>query len=402
VLYQGGDPSYRTIWAEDGRVHFQAVLGQGIGAFATTYNGYLETVSRLLAFPATWVSLPHLALYLAVAGSATGAFVALAVYRLSAGVIDSRILRVALCLAVALHPVLLQENLANITNVIWVLCFAVFFALLHRPENRGDVVLAAAVAFLGMASTILALAFLPVAAYVAWTRRDGQTRVVLGAYGLAVSLQVIAFVTESGHGPTGGTHQQLLNLYIVRVLGITAVGDPGAARLWNHGGEALVYPVAITVAAVIVVLVARSRGRTLRLGLVTVAYSLVLFFGLLLVRGDAGLPLGNLWNNNSARYNVLSVLFLLAGIAIMIPHARIGELPRRVLSWALLAQIVVVVALGFHAYNGRFKGPEWYPALVAQAQACRTSPERVRFVVTAPGVPWGIFLTCDQLRGIRT
>lgn len=402
VLYQGGDPSYRTIWAEDGRIHYQAVASHGIGALAMPYNGYLELVSRLLVLPGTWFSLTHLAVYLSVAGAATGALVALAVYRLSAGLIDSTVLRVALALAVALHPVLLQENLANITNIIWVLAFAVFFALLHRPENKGDVALGAAVAFLGMASTILGLVFLPIAAYVAWTRRDGATRVVLGAYGLGVVLQLVAYVTESTHGINTPGQGQLLNLYIARVLGITAVGDPGIAHLWNDGGKTLVYPFAFVVVATIAVLIACNRGWTLGLGLVAVGYSIALFFGDLLVRGDAGLPLGSTWNDNAARYNVLSVLFLLAAIAIMIPHARVGALPRTVMSWALLAQIVVVVVLGFHGENGRSKGPEWYPALVAQAKDCQTSPVRLRFVETTPGIPWGIFFTCNQLQGIGT
>jgi len=402
VLYQGGDPSYRTIWAEDGRIHYQAVASNGVAALAMPYNGYLEVVSRLLAFPGTWFSPTHLALYLSVAGAATGALVALAVYRLSAGLIDSTVLRVAVALAVALHPVLLQENLANITNVIWVLCFAVFFALLHRPENKGDVALGAAVAFLGTVSTILGLVFLPVAAYVAWTRRDNATRVVLGAYGLAVILQAVAYLTESNHGTSIAGQGQLVNLYIARVLGMTAVGDRGVANLWNDGGKTLVYPVALVVVATIAVLLLCNRGWTLGLGLVAIGYSVVIFFGDLLVRGDAGLPLGPRWNDLAGRYNVLGVLFLLAAIAILIPHARIGELPRAVLSWALLVQIVVVIAVGFHGENGRSKGPEWSPALVAQARACRTSPVRLRFVTTTPGIPWGIFFTCDQLRGIGT
>ena len=284
-------------------------------------------MSRLLVFPGTWFSPTHLAVYLSVAGAATGALVALAVYRLSAGLIDSTVLRVALALAVALHPVLLQENLANITNVIWVLCFAVFFALLHRPENKADVALAVAVAFLGTGSTILGLVFLPVAAYVAWTRRDTATRVVLGAYGLAVVLQVVAYATASNKGTNTAGKGQLLNLYIARVLGITAVGDPGIAHLWNDGGRTFVYPVAFVVVATIAVLLACNRGWTLGLGLVAVGYSVVLFFGDLILRGDAGLPLGSRWTDGSGRYNVMSVLFLLAAIAILIPHRASGGFP---------------------------------------------------------------------------
>jgi len=400
MLYQGGDPSYRTIWAEDGRIHYQAVASHGLGALAMPYNGYLQVVSRLLAWPATWLPLGHLALYLAFAASATGALVALAVYRLSAGVIDSTVLRVALALAVALHPVLLRENLANITNIIWVLCFAVFWALIHRPENRGDVVLAGAVAFLGTVSNILAVCFFPVALYVAWTRRDrpdtgGARRVRIGGCGASHRVRhSLQPWSRRGRPPAtcDALHRSGPRDY--------CVGDPGAATLWNDGGKAFLYPAALLVVGSVVVLIACNRGRTLRLGLIALGYSLVLFYATFIIRGTNGFQLGAVWNVNGSRYNVMGVLFVLAAIAIMIPHARMGELPRAVLSWALLAQIVIVIALGFHGSSGRSKGPEWYPALVAQAESCKVNPLGVRFVKTAPGIPWGIFFTCDQLRGI--
>jgi len=400
VLYQGGDPSYRTIWAEDGKIHYQAIVQHGLRAFAIPDAGYLEVISRLLALPATWLPVDRLAVYFSVAGAATGALVALAVYRLTDQAIGSRVLRVALALAVALHPVLLPENLANITNIIWVLCFAVFWALTRRPRTTGDVALGAVVAFLGTASLILSLLFVPVAAYVAWTRRDWRTRVVVAAYGVGALVQTVAYLTASDHGPHTPGRGGLVTLYIARVLGLTAVGAPETAHLWNDGGRGLLFPVALIVVVLVAVLLACSRGKWLALAAVTLAYS-VLFFALpLLVRGDETAQLGAVWNDVGARYAVIPVLFVVASIAILIPHARIGRVPRSLLAWGVLTQIAVVIVLGFHTDNFRSNGPEWYPALVAQARRCPADGRGSRFVVTTPGAPWGIRLSCSQLRSV--
>jgi len=400
VLYQGGDPSYRTIWAEDGKVFYQGMVQHGLGAIAIPDAGYLEVISRLLVAPATWFPVDRLAVYLSFAGAATASLAALAVYRLTDQAIGSRVLRVALALAVALHPVLLSENLANITNVIWVLCFAVFWALTRRPHTGGDVALGAAVAFLGTASLILSLFFAPVAAYVAWTRRDWRTRVVVAAYGVGALLQTIAYLTASTHGPHTPGRGGLVTLYIARVLGLTAVGAPETARLWNDGGRGLLFPVALTVAVLVAVLLACNPRKWVAFAAVTLAYS-VLFFALpLLIRGDETAQLGAVWNEVGARYAVIPVLFVVASIAILIPHARIGRVPRTLLAWGVLAQIALVIALGFHTDNWRSKGPEWHPALVAQARTCPVKLQGSRFVVTTPGAPWGIRLSCSQLRAV--
>lgn len=400
VLYQGGDPSYRTIWAEDGKVHYQAVVQHGLGAFAIPYAGYLEVISRLLVFPATWLPVDRLAVYFSLAGAATGSLVALAVYRLTDQAIASRVLRVALALAVALHPVLLAENLANITNVIWVLCFAVFWALTRRPKTNGDVALGAAVAFLGTASLILSVFFVPVAAYVAWTRRDWRTRVVVAAYGAGGLIQAAAYLTASTHGAHTPGRGGLVTLYIARVLGLTAVGAPETAKLWNSGGRGLLVPVALTVAVVVAGLLACNRGKWLAFAVVTLGYSVAFFMLPLIIRGDEMAQLGLVWNDAGARYAVIPVLLIVTSVAVLIEHARIGRIPRAVLATGVLVQIVVVIALGFQSDNFRSNGPEWYPALLAQAQGCRLDPRGSRFVVTTPGAPWGIRLACSQLRAI--
>ncbi len=215
-------------------------------------------------------------------------------------------------------------------------------------------------------------------------------------------LQGVAYLTSSDHGAQTPGHGGLATLYVARVLGVTAVGLPDAEHVWNDSGRNVLFAAALTVVVLVAVLLACSRGRWLALGIVTLAYSGAFFVLPVLIRGDQGMQLLSTWTNAGARYAVMPVLFVLASIAIMVPHARIGRLPRTGLAWFVLAQVVVVVALGFQNRNPRSAGPEWYPELVAQARSCRAHPRPSRLVVTTPGSPWGIRLSCSQLRGIGT
>src|SRR4030081_3271039 len=77
IFYQTGSASYRTIWAEDGEVFYDDALRHGLGSLARPYSGYLQTIPRLLAIPATWLPVGRIAIYLAVAAAACCSLVAI-------------------------------------------------------------------------------------------------------------------------------------------------------------------------------------------------------------------------------------------------------------------------------------------------------------------------------------
>ncbi len=165
----------------------------------------------------------------------TTSLAALAVYALTRGVISSRVLRVVLAASVALLPVMAFENLANITNVIWPLTFACFWALVREPRTRADILLGGAVAFIGAASAGLTLLFLPLAAWALWTRRTRAQAVVVGAFAAAALFQVVMWVSDSSRKRRSTTRGDfslgLLRLFATRVLASTAVGENWAREL---------------------------------------------------------------------------------------------------------------------------------------------------------------------------
>ena len=396
LFYQAGAASFRTVWAEDGEVFFDDARRRGLAALARPYAGYLVSLPRLLAFPATWLPAGRIAVYMAVAGALVCSLIAVSLYWLTDQAITSRVLRAVLVVAVALHPVLVLENMANITNVIWVLAFAVFWALLRQPIRRSDAVLAAVVVLLGTLSTSITVVFLPVAGYVAWTRRDRYTRIVVGAFGFALVVQGIAYLSTADHGPTGSA-AGLPTLYVARVLGSAAVGEHWATQLWNDGGRTRLLPFAALIALVLLFLFVLTRGRALVLGIIAAAYSVIIFVAPLLNRGTVGMQLGSVWTSNGARYAALGILFLLSSLFIMIPAARFGTTWRNGLVYLAVVQVTVIVAFAYRFENARSPGPEWYPKLVAAAHTCRRNSRNEVAIPTTPS-GWLILLPCTEIR----
>ena len=110
---------------------------KGIAAVATPYTGCLGDRPRVLAIPATWLPLRlgdlsrHRRSRVLIARCG----VALLAHGPSH---PSRALRMALVFAAVLLPVFTFEDMANITNTIWVLTFAVFWALVRVPRRQAQ------------------------------------------------------------------------------------------------------------------------------------------------------------------------------------------------------------------------------------------------------------------------
>ncbi len=394
LLYQDGARSWDTIYAEDGLVFFVEAQGYGIASIFRPYAGYGHLGPRILALPTRWVPLEHLAQYLALAGALTTSLAALAVYALTRGVISSLVLRVVLAASVALLPVMAFENLANITNVIWPLTFACFWALVREPRTRADILLGGAVAFIGAASAGLTLLLLPLAAWALWTRRTRAQAVVVGAFAAAALFQVVMWVSDSGSGPQGDSSPGLLRLFATRVLASTAIGDNWAGSLFEQSNYSVLLPISVMVSCVVVALFVFAPASARWLGGIAVIYAAVMFFFPLVVRGSLALALlDHVWNSNGARYAGLSILLLLSGIFIMVDAARFSESVRRAAVGGLALLFVAQVVFAFPALNPRSAGPEWRPELVAGARRCRATAARIVVIPITPS-GWSLFVPC--------
>jgi hypothetical protein len=397
VLRQRGLRSWNTVWAEDGAVFFQG--GNHFSSMVHTYSGYLELVPRLLGALVNVVPLDQVARAITATSAVVTAMAALAIYSLNGALVESRALRAVLALSVPLLPSVLYENLNSITNVIWPLLFVNFWALLVVPSTRRRAWAWGAVCAMSALSSVLALLYLPLAALFAWKRRDAPSRIVLGAFGAGLLVQMAFVVTASDSSPHAATHPaDLLPLYSVRVLGSGLLGEQGLARAWNHFGYGVGALGTVVVGAIVAVLIMRTSGTRRCLGALTIAYSVVMYVVPVNLRGSTSVELlDHNYVATGARFAALSLWLLLSGIAILLSGTRLPVVVRQVCVVVFVAQFAVLAVVDFRADNGRSLGPAWSDAVAAAEAACARKPATA--VVEVPIAPpgWEVRLACERV-----
>jgi hypothetical protein len=99
------------MWAEDAGTWIADALTRGLfDALTTTWNGYLQTGSRLVAEPVALLPVDWFAPVMAICGAAIVTGSAFVVWRASAGHIRSPYLRAALAAMVVLLPIVGVES----------------------------------------------------------------------------------------------------------------------------------------------------------------------------------------------------------------------------------------------------------------------------------------------------
>ena len=163
LFRQPGEPSWSSVWQEDGGVFLTDALQDPIASIVEPYNAYLHVVPRLVSaaiapFPLDWAPL-------LLSGSAAliVGLVSVYVYFASAAVIASQWVRVVLAALVVLVPAAGYETNANIANIHWYLIFAAFWVFIDMPETRGPVVLGGVIVSASVLSDPLTGLLLPLA-----------------------------------------------------------------------------------------------------------------------------------------------------------------------------------------------------------------------------------------------
>jgi hypothetical protein len=181
LLYrEDGLPAWATVYGEDGGVFLPQALAHP-GHLLTPYQGYLQLLPRLIAEGVALLPLTWAAAAFAITGAAIAGLCALFTYHASAGYIASPALRAVLGAALILLPVAPMELIDNGVNTPWYVLVALFWATLWRPRTRAGMAAAAIIAFLGSASTPVAIVFLPLLAVRVWSlRRVREHAVTIG------------------------------------------------------------------------------------------------------------------------------------------------------------------------------------------------------------------------------
>jgi hypothetical protein len=379
-----------SIWAEDGAIWLPDAMSRGVlDALTTTYNGYLQTSSRLVAEPVALLPVEWFAAAMAICGAAIVTGCAFLVWRASAGHIQSPQLRAALAAMVVLLPVVGVESLDNVTNSTWFLLFASFWVLLWRPTTFARAAGAGGFIFLAAISNAAALVFAPLCLLRLVAIRDRRDGVIIAGFAAGAALQ-LAFSWNAPVRGEGGTHLSpiaaalfaphwdwsLVPAYAQRIVGGAVGGQRINAFLWENLGTGL----EVALGAALLAFVAFSLfgvPRTRVVVPIIVAASLGLF---LVIGYRRWFPFGLhfTWphgtsNAREGHYMVTPTLLLLSALFVQL-DAR----PRLVspAAWNKLrvgAVLVVFVAalVSFDVSESNFRGsPTWSEGLDAGRSRC--------------------------------
>jgi hypothetical protein len=415
LLRQRGNPSWDSIWGEDGFLLFPDARELGpLAPLFESYAGYLILAPRLLAVPMAWLPVEHLAAYCAITAALATAVLAALCYRWTEGWIASTTARLVLAALVVLMPAAGLETTAVLVNVIWPLACVAPWAILAPQHGRGDVAARAAVLFLAAASCPVGLVFVPLAALWGWRRRSRPAiLVVVGAYAVGVVLQLVAMAVARGDSAIPPVDPQrpvdeIARLVLVRLFGVSLVGPEAANRLWIDHGTVTGVAAAAIVATLFALLVRRADRRSALLatgfavGGVAVLLALVWYRGTLPWR-FGGTPFNLLLH---MRYSVPAVFLLASAFAVLVGNpprrdpSRIADEPGRVSPVPLGAFVLhttVVTVLCFAVVGFRGLGPAWSERLASTAARCTSADQEIVVPLIDDSRVFGVVVRCDEL-----
>jgi hypothetical protein len=409
-----------SMWAEDAGTWLSDALTRGLfDALTTTWNGYLQTASRLVAEPVALLPADWYAPAMAICGAAIVTGCAFVVWRASAGHIESARLRAALAAMVVLLPVVGVESLDNVTNSIWFLLFASFWVLLWRPTTFARAAAAAGLVFVAALSNAAIVVFAPLWLLRLIAARDRRDAIIVTGFAAGVAIQLAA----SWHAPVqgeGGTdlnplaahlfHSHwdwsLVPAYAQRVVGGALGGQRIDAFLWENLGTGL----EVALGAALITFVAFSFFGPLRTRVVvpiTVAASVGLFLVIGYVRWSP-FGMGFPWPEGSsstdlAHYMVTPALLLLSALFVQL-DAGARLVSRRAWSALRVAVLLVVFVAALSSFavgQSSLRGaPTWSEALAAGRARCANSNATAVTVLVAPPTVFGLYparIPCSAL-----
>ena len=390
-------------------------------ALTTTYNGYLQTSSRLVAEAAAKLPVDWWAGAMAICGALIVTGCAFVVWRTSVPYVRDRYLRAALAAMVILLGVAGPDVLGNVVNTIWFIAVACFWLLLWRPPNQIAATLTGVVLCLGALSTPAVLFLVPI-----WVMRSVAARdrrdlaIVLGfAIGAAVQLGFSADLVRFGSGDEVRTYTSpfysahhwdwnLIPAYLQRAVGGAVGGESVTGTLWVALGWPFLGVLVILLVA-IVVWAFRTPATRVIVPL-TVAISVALFLVSGYFRWNLG-GSGFFWpsgtsTSTGSRYFITPALLLLTAVFMQVDaglraSARSSWVRKPAFRVTVIGVIVVCALLSFHIDPLWETRPTWAVALDDARDYCLTTgAERVEVVTT--DVPWVgrdiLPLPCDALR----
>jgi len=400
LLRERGVPVWDNIWVEDGPVYGRHVLESGLSSTFRGYFGYLQFMDRLLALPVAILPSAWWSVYFAVVSTLTWALAAAFVFRISAAWISSAACRLAVCAIVVLSPAAAWETNASISNTMWAALLVVPFAFLADRGSRTDTAMRCVAVFLGIASSPLAIVFVPIGIAVAIRRRRVSEILVLAAFTVGLAVQAAATLTSGIDAGAASSWRLVADLYGLRVIGSALMGELPLDVLWTEVGDPAVVVIVAVFAAVVVALLKRSTPSTGRRALGFMVLSVVVFVVPIVGRGIETVGFADgVYTLSFTRLTIVPIVLLVTAVAMLVdPVERNPRLPH---TWrkAFVVQTAVVVLLGFSVTSARSAEPGWSAARArAVSVDCAGRPDTDTVKIPTTPSTFTMQVSCGRLR----
>jgi hypothetical protein len=396
-LRAGPSASSKALFAEDGGHFLAGALTQGaFDSLTSTYAEYLVFIPSLIAELATVGPLRYAPEVMNASAALLVAVSGLAVWVASAGLVRNAFLRALLVALVLVPSASGLETVVSATNVAWYTSFAVFWLLLWRPEADWSAALGALLILATGLSSPTIFFFVPLAAMRAIAVRDRRDVLLVGAFALALAIQLPITAFGSEHVTDPEWTANIFTTFMQRVPLGAAVGLELGGEAWEEWGWGALIAAALAVAAALAALAVRATGGRL-FALVAVATGVVMFFGSSYTRGlgDEMVWPQSLFTAFGGRYAMIPVL-LIASAAIVLADSRLrGPRPSRWPAFATAAVLLIASATSFGGDADR-EMPSWANSLREGAASCRAEGGADATVFITPE-GWTMGVPCERL-----
>ena len=388
-------PLWDSFYVEDGGVFFGHAVDQPfLDSLAASHFGYLHTAPRLIAEPATWFSLEHAPLVMALLTCATVGLLAAYVFLASEPWIASPLLRGVLAVSMALLPAAAREMGGTATNLHWPLIFAAFWAVLCPWRGRRWLACSVAVVGLAALSDPLCVVLLPIAVALAVVGRERRAWVLPAV--IAVGLLAHLALRDDDAERFGSLEvADVPRIFAERVTSSLLVGDRYLKDLFGGAtGSPFAWATLVLVVVALGAALWRLRGRRRWLVGGAAVLSVVFFAIPVATRGTSVFFPNEPWLAASSRYVYLPILFLLT--ALLVAADRDGSRLRwREVVVAVL--VLAVVAVNYRAPNRTEGGPRWKPELAKAKRECAGKRPDESAVIQIIPTDWVVEVDCGRL-----
>lgn len=394
----GPSSALSSLWAEDGPVFLGGALGHGFFTAVTmTYAEYLVVIPRLIGEVGAIVPLEDAAVAMNLTATLIVAVSGLAVWFASAGHIRSPYLR-ALLVALTVLPPVAGETAASAANVAWHTTFAAFWLLLWRPATTWGACLAGLLILFSCLSSPAAFFFAPIALLRAVAIRDRRDALIVGAFALAMAIQLPVTALNDEQTSTYLWTWNILTTFLQRVLNGAVLGVELGGSAWADWGWPFLIAISVAVAVYLAALFARAPSGRL-FAAIAVVTSVAMFLASSYSRalGNAMTWPEGIHNNTGGRYALVPVLLLIsAALALIDSRSRSSKGPP-IVAIATVAVLIVSLVGSFDVNAAPDRGgPPWGESVDAARAECE-SEDRAEVPVFVAPEGWTMTVSCDRL-----